>query len=99
MIVVEISAVPIGAGASLSRFIAEVLRVLEERGIKYQLNPMGTVFEIEDYAELCEVLKNFDKVLFEAGSERNYYVIKVDSRPSGGGMDQKVKSVMEKLQR
>ncbi len=93
--IVEISAVPIGVGTSLSRFVAEVIKIIEKKGLKHQLNPMGTVLEIDDFDELCELLKEIDTRLHELGSARNYYVVKIDSARKK--MDDKVKSVLEKL--
>ena len=97
--IVEISAVPIGVGTSLSKYIAKVIEVLEKRGLKFELNPMGTVVEVNSFSELCGLLEEIDRTLLDLGSERNYYVIKVDKKKSGGSMEQKVRSVMEKLGR
>ena len=94
--IVEISAVPIGVGKSLSRFVAEVIKLIERRGIRYQLNPMGTILEVNDFRELCDLLEEIDSKLYELGSERNYYVIKIDGAKKR--MDDKVKSVIEKLE-
>jgi uncharacterized protein (TIGR00106 family) len=95
--IVEISAVPIGVGDSLSGYIAEVVGVLDRKGIKYQLTPMGTIIEIDSYDELSALLKEFDKALFGKGSPRNYYVIKIDHRVKKTSMEHKVESVLEKL--
>ncbi len=95
--IIEISVVPIGVGESLSEYIARVIEILERKGVKYQLNPMGTVVEMDNYLQLAELLDEIDKVLFESGSGRNYYVIKIDSRKKRSSMEYKVRSVMEKL--
>ncbi len=95
--IVEISVVPIGVGESLSKYVAEVLKILEERGLKYQLTPMGTIVELEEFDELCRLLKDFDSKLFEMGSKRNYYVLKIDNRIKGSSMEYKIKSVLEKM--
>ncbi|AAB90668.1 MULTISPECIES: MTH1187 family thiamine-binding protein [Archaeoglobus] len=95
--IVEISAVPIGVGESLSSFVARVIEVLKEEGVNYSLGPMGTSFEVENFGRLAEILEKVDRALFEAGSPRNYYVIKIDNRAKGGRMADKVKAVEEKL--
>ncbi len=95
--IVELSVVPIGVGESLSSYVAKVLEVIKDSGVKYELNPMGTVFEVDSFTELAEILEKIDEVLISSGSRRNYYVVKVDRRLGRGSMEQKVKSVMEKL--
>lgn len=93
--IVEISAVPVGVGQSLSRYVAEVIRILEKRNLKFQLNPMGTVIEIESFSDLGDLLNEIDSKLYELGSSRNYYVIKIDSAKKK--MEEKLSSVIEKL--
>jgi len=93
----EISVLPVGVGESLSRYIAEVIRVIKDYGVKYELNSMGTVVEIDGYAELGELLDMINAKLLENGVERVYMVVKTDFRIKGGGMEQKKKSILEKL--
>ncbi len=95
--IVELSAVPIGVGESLSRYIAKVIEVIKKKGIKYELHPMGTVMELESFNQLSELLEEINRTLFDEGSPRNYFVIKIDNRGRGGSMEGKVRSVMEKL--
>ncbi len=95
--IVELSAVPIGVGESLSKYVAKVLEVIKEYGVKHELHPMGTVMELESFDQLSKLLQEIDRVLFEEGSPRNYFVIKIDHRAKGGRMEDKVRSVVEKL--
>ncbi len=92
--IVEISAVPLGF-RSLSKFVAEVIKVIEKSGLRYELNPMGTVVEVDSFSQLSELLEKIDAKLMEFGSGRNYYVIKIDTK--SGKMEEKVRSVVEKL--
>ncbi|MCS7121525.1 MAG: MTH1187 family thiamine-binding protein [Archaeoglobaceae archaeon] len=91
--IVEVSAIPLGY-RSLSEFVAKILREIESLGIKYQINPMGTVIELESFQKLAEVLERINKILEESGSERNYYVVKIDTKK--GKMEEKVESVLRK---
>ena len=95
--IVELSSVPIGVGESLSKYVAKVLEVIKEHGVKHELHPMGTVMELESFDQLSKLLQEIDRVLFEEGSPRNYFVIKIDHRAKGGRMEHKVRSVVEKL--
>lgn len=92
--IVELSAIPLGY-TSLSKFVAEVLKSLEQCGVKYSLNPMGTVIEVKSFQELSEILEKINKKLNDLGSGRNYYVLKIDTRE--GEMERKVQSVLEKM--
>jgi len=93
----EISVVPVGSGESLSKYIAEVLKLLEEEKIKYELTSMGTVVELNNYVELGFLLEKINDKMLEMGVGRVYMVIKTDFRLKGGSIDQKKKSVIEKL--
>lgn len=95
--IVELSAVPIGVGESLSSFVAKVIEVLKKENVEYFLSPMGTSFEVESFEELAKILEKIDRTLFDVGSPRNYYVIKIDNRAKGGRMTEKIRSVEEKL--
>ena len=95
--IAELSVVPIGSGESLSRYIAQVTKIIKGKGYKYELTSMGTVVEIENYRELGELLEEINKKLLDMGVRRIYMVIKTDYRVEGGSIEQKKRSVMEKL--
>ncbi len=93
----EISVLPVGSGESLGKYIAEVLKVVKDSGIKHELTSMGTVVEIESYTELGTLLEKINARLLEMGVGRVYMVVKIDFRVKGGSIEQKKESVMEKL--
>ncbi len=94
----EIVVVPLGTGTpSVSRYVADCVSVLKERGLKFQVNPMGTVVE-GDVAELLEVAKLMHEKPFEEGAMRVVTTIRIDDRRDKPlHMEQKVKSVYDKL--
>lgn len=53
---VELVIVPIGAGRSLSDEIAEVIKIVDESGLPYQLTPSGTCIE-GDWEEVMSVVR------------------------------------------
>ena len=68
--IANFTVVPLGKEASLSRYVAAVLKIVEDSGIDYKLHPMGTVIEgdIDDVflvIKMChqEMLKYADRVL------------------------------------
>ncbi|WP_048091038.1 MTH1187 family thiamine-binding protein [Geoglobus acetivorans] len=95
--IVEMSVVPVGAGESVSRYVAEVLKIIRSRNLKYELSSMGTSVELDNYHELGELLQEINDRLVEMGVGRVYMVIKIDSRVKGGSIEQKKESVMDKL--
>ncbi len=95
--IVEISVVPIGVGESLSNYISEAIKVIKEKNVKYELNPMGTVIEVNSFLELGEILDEMRERLEKTGVPRIYFTVKVDWRKKATDMEYKVKSVQEKL--
>ncbi|ADB57563.1 MTH1187 family thiamine-binding protein [Archaeoglobus profundus] len=95
--IVEISVVSIGVSESQSEYVSEVVRLLKERGIKFSVNPMGTVFEIKNFRELADLMDEAVNRLESKGVPRVYIVIKADWRKKRKGMEEKVRSVLEKI--
>ena len=91
--IVELSVVPIGVGESLSRYVARAVEILRKGGVKYQINPMGTVLEVESFDELSKILDEIRRELESAGAPRIYFVIKVDYRRKATSMEYKVQAV------
>jgi uncharacterized protein (TIGR00106 family) len=91
--IVELSVVPIGVGESLSSYVARAVNVLRKKGRKHQINPMGTVFEVESFRELGDILNEIRNELERADVPRIYFVIKVDYRKKATDMEHKVEAV------
>lgn len=99
MAVVEISVAPLGTGQpGVSSYVAGALRVLQQSGLNYQLNPMGTVIE-GDLDEIFSVLREMHESPFMQGAERVSTLIKIDDRRDAGihTMEGKVCVVKEQL--
>lgn len=99
MVIVELSVVPIGVGESLSEYIAEAVKALKLQGVKYQLTPMCTIFEAPNIERAFEIITKVHEAVFKAGARRVVTSIKIDDRRDiKRTMEDKVKSVMEKLE-
>ncbi len=98
MAIAEVSIVPIGtAKTSVSEYVAGAVSILKESGLKYKLTPMGTIVE-GDLNDVLEVITKMHETPFNKNAERVYTTIKIDDRRDiKAEMDNKVKSVMEKL--
>ncbi|WP_306483107.1 MTH1187 family thiamine-binding protein [Anaerococcus sp.] len=98
MAVVEVCLIPIGTKeTSVSKYVAEAEKILMAEGVKYKLNPMGTVIEA-DADKALEVIRKMQESVFDKGADRVYSVIKMDDRrDKKSSMEQKIKSVEDKL--
>jgi len=92
------SILPLDKGASLSQHVAKVLTVVDESGLDYRLNPMGTVVEGE-WDELLKLLTRCFRVL-EKESDRISLQAKFDFRKGVRGViETKIKSVQKEAGR
>ena len=93
---IELSVVPLGKGASVSAVIARVLKIVMDSGVPYKANPMGTVIE-GDWGQLMDLIKKcHDEAMRDA--DRVVTSIKVDDyRGKGRRLESKLESVEQKL--
>jgi uncharacterized protein (TIGR00106 family) len=100
MAVMEISIVPLGTkSASVSGFVAAALRTLRrERGIAYELCPMGTVIEAPSLKKLLALAEKMHRAVLRGGIKRVVTSIKIDDRKDKKlSLRGKIQSVEEKL--
>lgn len=93
----QFSIVPVGSGESMGDAIANVVKIVDESGLPYQANSMGTVVE-GDWNDVMPVLKKcHDQVLSMA--PRVLSSITLDIRPSkpNDRLSEKLKSVEKRL--
>ncbi len=97
MVIVEFIIVPLGE-ESLSGYVAEVVKLLERKGVKYQLTPMSTVMEVPTVEEAFDVIREAHEAMFQLGAKRVSTTVRIDDRRDRERhMEDKVKSVLEKL--
>jgi uncharacterized protein (TIGR00106 family) len=94
--IAEFSIVPIGSGESLSDYVAEAYRLVEQSGLKHQLTATGTIIE-GDYDEVMDVISQCHKKV-RTMAHRVLTRIWIDDRGGASDeMEKKVQSVMEKI--
>ena len=93
MVLAEFSMFPTDKGESVSRYVSQLLDVIDKSGITYQLTPMGTILE-GSWDEVMGVISSCFKVL-ESQSNRITTSIKVDYRK---GDQSRMKSKINKIQ-
>ena len=93
---IEFSVVPIGVGESMGDQIAKVLKIVDESGLPYKANPMGTVIE-GNWDEVMTIIKKCHQEVIKS-SPRIITSISIDDRPGKPNrITEKLKSVEKRL--
>jgi uncharacterized protein (TIGR00106 family) len=96
MVLLEFSMSPMDKGESVSPWVSKCLRVVDESGLHYRLNPMGTVLE-GDWDQVFGVVKQCFEVL-QRDCHRISVSIKVDYRRGRQkGLESKIAAVENTL--
>ena len=92
MTLMEFSMIPLDKGSSFSQYVAEILSVVDESGLDYRLNPMGTVVE-GTWEDLLKLLNRCFNTL-EKDCNRISLQVKFDYRRGvSGAIEGKLRSV------
>jgi len=95
-VIVEFSIFPLDKGESLSPYVARALKLIQDSGLPYELNPMGTCVE-GDWNDVMALVNRCFEAL-EKDCNRITLSLKADYRKGPAGrMKSKVVSVREKL--
>ncbi|ULL19378.1 thiamine-binding protein [Paenibacillus sp. H1-7] len=102
MAIAELTIIPIGTNTtSLSQYVADIQQVLEqaEEPIHYEMTAMSTIIE-GSLDDLMNVIRRLHEVPFSHGAQRVSTSIKLDDRrDKSGSIEQKLKSVAEKMKK
>ncbi len=92
-VIVDLCVVPMGVGVSVSKYVAECQKVLEEAGLEHHLHAYGTNIE-GDWDEVFAAIKRCTERVHEMGAPRITTGIKVGTRTDRQQtMKEKVESV------
>jgi uncharacterized protein (TIGR00106 family) len=98
-VIADLCVVPLGVGVSVSRYVAACERVLGEAGLKIKLHAYGTNIEGE-WNDVFAAIKRCHETIHEMGAPRISTNLRLGTRVDRGqSMDDKIKSVEEKLDR
>ncbi len=101
MAIAEVSIIPVGTGSpSVSRYVARAVTVLQqEKDVKYELTPMGTVIE-GDLNRILALVEAMHQTAFDEGALRVVTRVEIDDRRDKSITGQsKLDSVMKKLEK
>jgi len=80
MIIASLAIFPTSEGASVSRYVKEVIRIIEDSGLNSQTGGMSTTIEAPDLASLFAVVEKTHRKLVEMGAQRIHIDLHVDHR-------------------
>lgn len=96
-VMIDFSVVPIGVGVSVSKYVAECVKIVKKAGLKHFLHGYGTNVEGE-WDEVFSAVKECHKKLHEMGAPRISTTIRVGTRTDKAqSIDDKIESVEQKL--
>jgi len=100
MALMEITVAPFGVGTSLSSYVAEAVKVLQDTpGIEYETNAMGTVVK-GSVEQLLSLAGRMHQAVKEAGAQRISTSLRIDDRvDKEATLTSKLVSLNEKLGR
>ncbi|WP_445358711.1 MTH1187 family thiamine-binding protein [Microbulbifer sp. ANSA005] len=96
-VIADLCVIPIGVGVSVSKYVAECERVLEEAGLSYRLHAYGTNIE-GDWDKVMTAVKECHERVHQMGAERISSSLKLGTRiDREQSMQDKIDSVQTKL--
>ena len=99
MAIAEVSVVPLGTETpSVSKYVARAVKILQqEKDVKYEITPMGTIIE-GDLDKILAVVRKMHEGTFGEGVARVLTTVKIDDRRDRAqGMKEKVNSLRREL--
>jgi uncharacterized protein (TIGR00106 family) len=98
MAIMDISVVPVGTESpSVSQFVAECVKILDDKGVKYEVTSMGTEVQGQ-VGELLKLAEELHRAPFAKGAKRVVTTIKIDDRQDKQlNMEGKIEAVHKRL--
>jgi uncharacterized protein (TIGR00106 family) len=80
MIIASLAIFPTSEGASVSKYVREAIKVIENSGLKSVTGGMNTTIEAPDLATLFDVIRKAHKKIMDMGAQRIHIDLNVDHR-------------------
>ena len=95
--IIDFCVIPIGVGVSVSKYIAEIQKILQQSGLNYKMHAYGTNVEGE-WDEVFAIVKICHQAVHEMGAPRISTSMRIGTRTDREQtMGDKIKSVEVKL--
>ena len=79
LVSIDLCLLPLGVGTSLSPYIAVCRKIIEEKGLDYELGPNGTAIE-GDWNDVFDCVRACHEAIHSLGANRIYSSVKVNTR-------------------
>ncbi|MES9969494.1 MAG: MTH1187 family thiamine-binding protein [Candidatus Thiodiazotropha sp.] len=97
-VVLEFSVFPLDRGVSVSEEVSQVIEMIHNSGVEYQLTAMGTLIETSNLADAFAIVERATQLIHNTGCQRVYAAVKIDSRPAREhGLQGKIRSIQDRL--
>lgn len=79
-VLAEVRMIPVGTGSpSISRMVADSIKVIQQSGLKYDVTATGTNIE-GSLDEILQTVKKMEEVPFREGADRVVLMLTIDDR-------------------
>lgn len=96
-VIMDVCVIPMGVGVSVSEYVVECHKILQQRGVKTQLHAYGTNIEGE-WDEVMSAVKACHEKVHSMGAPRITTTLKLGTRiDRAQTMEDKVSSVIKKM--
>jgi uncharacterized protein (TIGR00106 family) len=97
MIIASLAIFPTSEGASVSKYVKEVIKIIESSGLKSSTGGMSTTIEAPDLKSLFDVIEKTHKKLVDMNVKRIHVDLHIDHRlDKDASVDQKLQSIGKK---
>lgn len=80
MIIAEFAIFPTSEGISVSKYVKEAVKIVENSGLKSETGGMSTTIEAPDLKTLFTVINKTHKAMVKMGARRIHIDLRVDHR-------------------
>jgi uncharacterized protein (TIGR00106 family) len=95
-VLLEFTMFPTDKSESKSKEVAEVIKIIRESGVSYQLTAMATIIETENISTALSLVEKCYLRLEELGCNRVYSTLKFDIRK---GHENRLKTKIESVEK
>jgi uncharacterized protein (TIGR00106 family) len=80
MIIAEFAIFPTSEGISVSKYVKQAVKVIEDSGLNHEIGGMATTIESPDLRTLFKVVEKAHKAIVDMGAKRIHIDLHVDHR-------------------
>lgn len=86
---VSLQVIPVVPEERIYEVVDKVIAYIDSTGVKYEVGPMETTMEGE-LGLLMDIVKRAQEICVEEGASRVVSMVKIDYKPEGVTMDEKI---------